>query len=175
MPTTPPAMKANAARWKNWRGSFIRKGLMYQEGRFHVDAEREIKAWKAMTAKSMSGTAPSTTAQARQLTFDLATVSGEVISMPDNPPRATTPTLTQSHFFAPLISSNNDAGECRAAQGARKQTEMLSARPLEQPSKADGQSYLISTLWSYWESLVIPATNLSHCAIGASNVYDPKY
>ena len=83
---------------------------MYQEGRFHVDAEREIKAWKAMTAKSMSGTAPSTTAQARQLTFDLATVSGEVISMPDNPPRATTPTLTQSHFFAPLISGNNDAG-----------------------------------------------------------------
>ena len=107
---------------------------MYQEGRFHVDAEREIKAWKAMTAKSMSGTAPSTTAQAGQLTFDLATVSGEVITMPDNPPRATTPTLTQSHFFAPLISSNNDAGECRAAQGARKQTEMLSARPLEQPS-----------------------------------------
>jgi hypothetical protein len=61
-------------------------------------------------------------------------VSGEVISMPDNPPRATTATLTQSHFFAPLISGNNDAGECRAAQGARKQTEMLSARPLEQPS-----------------------------------------
>src|ERR1039458_4868836 len=30
MPTTPPAMKAKAVRWKNWRGSFIRKGLMYQ-------------------------------------------------------------------------------------------------------------------------------------------------